>query len=87
MIKCMVVEVSILGRIVDFLSSAPSDEAIMQIKASGEETQRLEDLTALQQSNTISPEERDELKEALIAEQIMVMAKANAYGRMQNREA
>jgi len=78
----MVAEISILGRIVDFLSSAPDDEAIISIKATRSEIDRLDHLETLRREGSISETELNELNATLIAEQMMVIAKANAYGRL-----
>jgi len=80
----MVAQISALGRIIDFLSSQPTDEAILSMKANDTEEDRVDQLSALKNEGTISPEEDQELYNALLAEYIMGIAKANAYGRINN---
>lgn len=80
----MVAQISTLGRLIDFLSSQPSDEDILSMKATEEEEDRVDHLSALKNEGNISQEEEQELYNALLAEYIMGIAKANAYGRVNN---
>jgi len=78
----MVAQVSILGRLIDFLSSQPSTEEIIAIKATEEEEKRVDYLSRRKNSGEITPAEKEELYNSLLAEYIMGIAKANAYGRL-----
>ena len=83
----MVAELSILSRIVDFLSRVPSPAEVVSIRATQEEEQRLDYLSEKQRAGTITAAEADELKECLIAQRLMVIAKANALGSMKRNAA
>lgn len=76
----MVAELSILSRVVDFLSRFPSPAEVLSIKATSEEEDRIDYLIERKNSGGISELETDELKESLIAQHLMVIAKANALG-------
>ena len=78
----MVAQLSALGRVIDFLSSRPDDEDILNLKATPEEEQRIDLLSSLRNEGLISQEQRDELHNCLLAEYVMGIAKANAYGRL-----
>lgn len=78
----MVAEISILGRVISLLSSQPTDEAIIAIKAT-EEEERVDHLANLKNEGAITNEE---LYNALLAEYVIGIAKSNAFARM-NRAA
>lgn len=82
----MVAQVSILGRFIDFLSSQPTDEEILAIKATEEEEGRVDYLSNLDNHGEITDEESKELYNSLLAEYIMGIAKANALGRMKRQQ-
>ncbi len=82
----MVAEQSILGRLIDFLSSQPTDQEIIAIKATEEEEERVDHLAAQKNEGVISKAEDEELYNSLLAEYIMGIAKANAYGRLKRAE-
>jgi len=64
------------------MSQQPSDEDIVNIKATEEEEERLDYLSTRSHENQISPEEQDELNEFLLAQHLMVIAKGYALGRL-----
>ncbi|MFK8163041.1 MAG: hypothetical protein AB8H12_11315 [Lewinella sp.] len=79
----MVAEISILGRVISLLSSQPTDEAIIALKAT-EEEERVNYLANLKNEGAISKEEKEELYNALLAEYVIGIAKSNAFARMNN---
>lgn len=79
----MVAEISILGRIVGLLSNQPTDEAIIALKATEVEEERVDYLASIKNEGTISEEEEEEeLYNALLAEYLIGIAKSNAFARM-----
>ena len=78
----MVIQLSALGRVIDFLSSQPRDEDILELKATPEEEERVDILSSLKNEGVITQEQRDELHNCLLAEYVMGIAKANACGRL-----
>lgn len=81
-LEIMVAQVSILGRFIDFLSSQPTDEEILAVKASMEEEERFEFLSDLDNRGEATDEEEKEFYNAVLAEYIMGIGKANALSRM-----
>lgn len=80
----MVAEISILGRVISLLSSQPTDEAIIALKATEEEEERVDYLASLKNEGDISKEEEEELYNALLAEYVIGIAKSNAFARLNN---
>lgn len=80
----MVAEISILGRVISLLSSQPTDEAIMAIKATEAEEERVDYLASLKNEGAITKEEKEELYNVLLAEYVIGIAKSNAFARMNN---
>lgn len=79
----MVAQLSLLTRIFEFMSRQPTDEEILNIKASSEEEARLEYLASRNlDSEGLSEREQDELKEFLLAQHLMIIAKGHASGRL-----
>jgi len=76
----MVAELSILSRVVNFLSRFPSPAQVVELKATKAEEDRIDLLIEKKNSEVIEEFEADELKECLIAQHLMVIAKANALG-------
>ena len=74
----MVAELSLLSRMVDFLSTAPAPADIVVVKAKEAEEARMDYLTERKSDGSITPDEADELKECLLAHHMMVIAKGNA---------
>lgn len=80
----MVAEISILGRVISLLSSQPTDEAIIALKATEAEEERVDHLASLKNEGTITKEEKEELYNAFLAEYVIGIAKSNAFARMNN---
>ena len=80
----MVAQVSIFDRAVELLASQPSDEEIIAFKATAEEEARVDRLSALRAGNAITDDEEEELRNSLLVEYMMGIAKAKAFGRMNN---
>jgi hypothetical protein len=81
----MVAELSLLSRMFDFMSQQPSAEEITQMKTTEEEDDRLDYLSIKSHNNQLSDEESDELKEYLLAQHLMIIAKANALGKLKRQ--
>lgn len=80
----MVAEISILGRVISLLSSQPTDEAIIALKATEAEEERVDHLASLKNAGTITEEEKEELYNAFLAEYVIGIAKSNAFARVNN---
>ncbi|WP_020568405.1 hypothetical protein [Neolewinella persica] len=78
----MAAEISILGRVISLLSSQPTDEAIIALKATEAEEERVDYLANLKNEGAIIKEEKEELYNALLAEYVIGIAKSNAFARM-----
>lgn len=83
----MVAELSILSRIFDFLSRMPSAKEIVALKATQEEEDRFAYLSARSNSGTATEEEEDELEKTLLAQHLMIIAKANALGVLKRAQS
>jgi hypothetical protein len=81
----MVAELSLLSRMFDFMSRQPSAEEIADIKTTEKEEDRLDYLSMRSHTDQLSEEESEELKEYLLAQHLMVIAKANALGKLKRR--
>ncbi|MFT5997882.1 MAG: hypothetical protein ACI81P_000327 [Neolewinella sp.] len=81
----MAAEISILGRVISLLSSQPTDEAIIALKATEAEEERVDYLANLKNEGAITKEEREELYNALLAEYVIGIVKSNAFARMNNK--
>lgn len=75
-------EIPILSRLVRVLAHAPTPEAIMAIRTTEEEEERLDELRDRMHSVGLSSEEEDEIRFFLFAEHIVKMAKIEAHIRM-----
>lgn len=73
---------SLLTRMFDVMSQQPSDQEIVDIKATEEEEERLNYLSNRSHDNQLTSEEDDELKELLSAQYLMIIAKGFALGRL-----
>ena len=81
----MVAQISIFGRAIEFLASQPVDEDIINFKATDEEEERVDYLSARKQQGTISADEAEELHNSLLVEYMMGTAKVKAFSRMEKR--
>lgn len=77
----MVAQASILGRVIDFISSQPTDQQIIALRATEEEEERVDYLSGLKNTGVITKEQEVELYNSFLAEYILGIAKANALGR------
>ena len=75
-------EMPILSRFVDILSKAPTPEAIMAIRTTEEEEERLAQLKEKLHGEGLSQDEQDEVRFYLFAEHIVKMAKIKAHARI-----
>ena len=82
----MVAEVSILTRFVEFLSESPSPDAILALKATKEEEERVAYLQSRLGSEPYDEDLNRELDNYLLAEQLMVVAKAKAYRKLKEAD-
>jgi hypothetical protein len=82
----MVVEGSILSRFVEILADSPSPEALLEVRATREEEERLGYLQSRLQEGTLDEELHRELQSFLIAEQMMGLAKAKAYSALNKQD-
>lgn len=69
----------------DFLSRQPSAEEIVAIKATQHEEDRWDYLDQRNVEGIITEAEADELKEFLLGQHLMVIAKANALGKLKQQ--
>ena len=76
----MIAELSFLSRVFDFMSQMPSAEDIVAIKATPDEEERFTYLSLRRNEGITTKEEEEELKEMLLAQHLMIIAKANALG-------
>jgi len=83
----MVAELSILSRIFDFLSRMPSAEDIVALKATQEEEERFTRLSERSNSGSATQEEEEELEKILLAQHLMIIAKANALGILKRAQS
>ena len=81
----MFAELSLLNRVVDILSDAPSADTIMSIQPTKNEKERFDFLLTKNEEGTLSSGEKDELETFLFADHLVGMAKAKAYKRASNR--
>lgn len=81
----MVAELSLLNRVVDILSDAPSADTIMSIHPTKSEKERLDFLLEKNEEGTLTTNEKEELETFLFADHLVGMAKAKAYKRATNR--
>ena len=78
----VIAEASLLSRMFDFLSRQPTAEAIVALKTMPSEEARWDYLDAKSSAGELTDEENDELKEYLLAQHLMIIAKANALGKL-----
>lgn len=78
----MVATGSILTRIFSFISQRPADEEIIALRANLEEEERIQYLNERLLQGALSIAEDQELKEFLLAQHLMVIAKAQAVLRI-----
>ena len=68
--------------ILDFITSAPSLEAIVNFQHSPETVERVNYLLQNAENDTLTPDERDELKEFSRADELMEQLKIRAKRRL-----
>ena len=78
----MVAEISLFNRIVDLLIDAPNPEAIIAIKATPEENDRVGYLLERNKEGLLNLEEQKELDGFTTAEHIIRLAKSKAYKKL-----
>ena len=66
------------------MSRMPTAQEIVALKTTAEEEARWDYLDYRRNTGQITREEQDELKENLLAQHLMIIAKANAMGQLQN---
>lgn len=72
----------LLSRVIDVLADFPSPETVLTLRTTEAEDSRLETLSLKNEQGTLTYEERIELEHYRVAEHMVRMAKANAYGRL-----
>ena len=78
----MVLEQSILSRFVEFLEDRPSDQRILEFKATEGEERRYKALMTRLVNNDLDPDEQYELDDYKRCSHLISMAKIRAYGRI-----
>lgn len=78
----MVVEASVLGRVMDILADIPSPEEVLRIKTTSAEQIRLEYLNKQNRNGKLTPDEKAEYDCFFLAEHLVQMAKARAFSRL-----
>ena len=78
----MVKQSDLLSRVIDVLADFPSPETVLTLSTTSAEDARLEELSARNESGILSYDEKIELEHYRVAEHMVRMAKANAYGRL-----
>lgn len=76
-------DLSLLARMFDFLSQQPTAQEIVAMKTTQAEEDRWDYLDSRKGDEAITADEEEELKEFLLAQHLMVIAKANALGKLQ----
>ena len=74
--------IRVYDEMLDFITSAPSTEAIISFEPSETSHQRLEDLQFKRREAGLTEDEQNELEQFLMVEHIMRMAKAKAKKRL-----
>lgn len=77
----MVAEASVLGRVMDILAEIPTAEEVLDIKITASEQKRLEYLNQQNREGNLSPDEKAEYDSFFLAEHLVQMAKARAFGK------
>ena len=72
----------LLSRVIDVLADFPTPETVLTLSTTEAEDLRLEELAAKNEQGTLSYDEQIELEHYRVAEHMVRMAKANAYGRL-----
>ncbi|MFT5997880.1 MAG: hypothetical protein ACI81P_000325 [Neolewinella sp.] len=81
----MVAETTLLGRMIDFMATSPSPQEILNMKATSREEERIDHLAHLSKEGRISSVDQQELDAILMAQHLMIRAKAIAYGRIKSK--
>ncbi|MEM6769011.1 MAG: hypothetical protein AAF597_00385 [Bacteroidota bacterium] len=72
----------LLSRVIDVLADFPSPETVLTLSTTEAEDSRLEELSLKNERGILSYDEQIELEHYRVAEHMVRMAKANAYGRL-----
>ncbi|MEM9260591.1 MAG: hypothetical protein AAGA31_03000 [Bacteroidota bacterium] len=80
----MAAQSELLSRVIDVLSNFPTPEMVMNLSTNDAEEARLDELAAKNEAGTLTQQEIIELEHYRVAEHMVRMAKANAYGRLMN---
>lgn len=78
----MVAEISLLGRALDIILNASSPQAIMAIKATEEEENRISYLQDKHSAGTLTKVEKEEFDAFFLAEHFIQLAKSRAYAQI-----
>lgn len=76
---------TLLGRMIDFMATSPSPQKILEMEATPMEDERANHLIHLSKTGRISLVDQKELDAILMAQHLMVRAKAIAYGRINRK--
>jgi hypothetical protein len=76
----------VFDEIVDFITSAPMPEQILNFKPSSKVQKRLEELMDKKREEGLNEEEKHELEQFLTIEHIMRLAKARARKRISSNQ-
>lgn len=72
----------LLSRVIDVLADFPTPETVLTLSTTEAEDLRLEELAAKNEQGVLTYDEQIELEHYRVAEHMVRMAKANAYGRL-----
>lgn len=78
----MVKQSELLSRVIDVLADFPSPETVLELSTTIDEDARLDELSYKNELGTLTYDEKIELEHYRVAEHMVRMAKANAYGRL-----
>lgn len=73
-----------IDEVIDFITSFPEPQKILDYKASPALQERIEDLVYKKKTSELSSEEILELERYLFLEHIMIMAKKRAYKQLKS---
>lgn len=78
----MVKQSNLLSRVIGVLADFPTPETVLMLSTTSAEDARLEELSDRNERGILSYDEKIELEHYRVAEHMVRMAKANAYGRL-----
>ena len=78
----MVKQSDLLSRVIDVLADFPSPETVLSLRTTPAEDERLDELSRKNELGKLSYDEQIELEHYRVAEHMVRIAKANAYGRL-----